>query len=150
MAHKVLAGEPFTVTVDGETYTILPEEVEVRLDPRAEYATMVDGPYTVALDTTLTPELREEGWVREFLHQVQNLRKEADLDFTDRIRIYYQAPEEVARALEANREYIMQETLAVEMEPGAFRGQAKKQASATFSLDGAEVQATVVKVEKTA
>ncbi len=147
VAHKVLAGEPFTVTVDGETYTILPEEVEVRLEPKAEYATVVDGPYTVALDTTITPELREEGWVREFVHQVQNLRKEADLDFTDRIRIYYQAPEEVARVLEANREYIMQETLAVEMKPEAFQGQAKKQASGAFRLDGGQVQVQVAWVK---
>ncbi len=143
VAHRVLAGEPFTVEVDGQTYTIQPDEVEVRLKPATEYAVEQDGPYVVALDPRLTPELRQEGWVREFIHQVQNLRKEADLELTDRIRLYVNVSSpQVRQALQAYREAILAEVLGVEVVEGVPEGVP----TTTFTLDGGEVTVGLEKV----
>jgi len=74
-----------------------------------------DGAYLAALVTDLTPELVREGLAREFVRRVQDLRKAADLEIADRIVVYYQASEGLAAAAESFREYIMAETLAVDL-----------------------------------
>jgi isoleucyl-tRNA synthetase len=117
-ALRLLQGETVEVPLDGETYTILPEEVEVRTQARAGYAVAADGPYLAALVSELTPALVHEGLAREFIRRVQDLRKTAGLEIADRIRLVYQSSPGLARAIEAFREYIMNETLAVELRMG--------------------------------
>ncbi len=117
-AQTLLSGQPIEITVDGETYAILPEEVEVIMEAKTGMAVASEGAYLAALDTTITPELRREGLAREFVRRVQNLRKEAGLEVADRIRLYYQASPGMAEAVEAHRAYIMAEVLAVEMQAG--------------------------------
>lgn len=134
VAHCVLAGQSFTVEVDGETLEILPEEVDVILHPKPGYITAVDGPYTVALDITITPELEREGWVREFVRHVQELRKEKDLDYGDRIRLYLRVDDDrVRQALEEAWDYIAEQVLAVER--ASLDGEADK----TFVLGQGQV-----------
>jgi isoleucyl-tRNA synthetase len=103
------------VTVEGEFYDILPEDVEVRLSARQGLAVAADGAYLCALRTELTPELEAEGLAREFVRRVQELRKQADLDIADRIRLYVQATPRLAEAIVTHQEYIRGETLVVEM-----------------------------------
>jgi len=103
------------VTVDGEFYDIVPEDVEVRLSARQGLAVAADGAYLCALRTDMTPELEAEGLAREFIRRVQELRKQAGFDIADRIRLYVQATPRLAEALTAHQEYIMGETLAVEI-----------------------------------
>ena len=72
--------------------------------------------------TDLSPELIAEGLAREFVRRVQDLRKTADMDIANRITIIYDATPNLKKAVENYRDYIMTETLAVEMvngEPGA-------------------------------
>jgi isoleucyl-tRNA synthetase len=69
----------------------------------------------VALDTELTPELVAEGLAREVVHRIQTARKDADLDYADRIRVRYRAAPELARGDRRHREWIAGETLAVEL-----------------------------------
>ncbi|MEO0107563.1 MAG: DUF5915 domain-containing protein [candidate division WOR-3 bacterium] len=77
-----------------------------------------DGRYLVALDTTITKELRHEGLARELVRRLQNLRKEAGFDVADRIQLRYQATPELAAAITAFASYISQEVLANEMISG--------------------------------
>ena len=91
------------------------EEVEVRLVEREGIAAQGDRELLVALDTALTPELIAEGLAREVVNRVQTARKEADLDYADRIRVRYRADGELARAIETHRDWIAGETLAVEL-----------------------------------
>ena len=70
---------------------------------------------TVALDVTLDDNLRAEGLARELVNRIQNLRKDAGLDITDRIRLSVTAGKEVRRALDANLDYIRAETLATDV-----------------------------------
>ena len=114
-ARRLLQGESLEVAVDGESYSILPEEVEVRTQAREGYAVAAEGAYLAALVTDLTPELIREGLAREFVRRVQDLRKSADLDIADRIRLFYQASPGLAEGVKAFHEYIQNETLAVEM-----------------------------------
>ena len=101
--------------MDGETYSILPDEVEVQAEARAGLTVAQEGAYLAALSTELTPELDQEGLAREFVRRVQDFRKQVDLDIADRIRLYYQASEKLPTIVQEHREYIMRETLAVEM-----------------------------------
>jgi isoleucyl-tRNA synthetase len=117
-ARKLLDGENLTVTVDGENYEITPEEVEVRAESKEGYAVASEGAYLAALVTELTPELVNEGLVREFVRRVQSLRKDADLDIADRIHLYYTASEGLADAIQAFEDYIKEETLAKELTVG--------------------------------
>jgi len=69
-----------------------------------------------ALVTELTPELVREGLAREFVRRVQDLRKSADLDVADRIKLYVTASDGLKAALEAHREYVTAETLTVDFQ----------------------------------
>jgi len=73
--------------------------------------------HAVGLDARLTPELENEGFARELVHHVQNLRKEAGFEVADRIRLQYSAGPRLAEAIAAFADYIRRETLAVELGP---------------------------------
>jgi len=93
------------------------EEVEVRLVEHEGTATQGDRELLVALEARLTPALVAEGWAREVVHRLQTARKEADLDYADRIRVVYTAAPELEEAIAAHRDWIAGETLAVELTP---------------------------------
>ena len=69
----------------------------------------------VGLVTAISPELAQEGLAREFVNRIQSLRKESGLDITDRIVIYFNAPEQIQSAVEQQNAYICRETLAVDI-----------------------------------
>ncbi len=114
-ALSLLAGKPVPVTVDGETFEVQPDEVEVRAEARSGLVVESEGAYLAALHTALTPELVREGQAREFVHQVQDLRKKADFNIADRIHLYVQATPGLTEAIHVHRDYIMGETLALEL-----------------------------------
>jgi isoleucyl-tRNA synthetase len=118
-AQKVLAGQSVMVDVDKTLYEILPEEIEIRVQAKSGFAVAADGAYLAALVTDLTPELVNEGLAREFVRRVQDLRKTADLEIADRIKLYYQVTPGLATAVKAFSEYILGETLTVALEEGA-------------------------------
>ena len=110
-AHTLLEGKPLRVQVDGASYDILPEEVEVKALAKEGFAVAEEGAYVAALVTDLTPELVQEGFAREFVRRVQDLRKTADLDVADRIELFIEASAGLRSAIEANQDYITTETL---------------------------------------
>lgn len=142
IAPQLLGGESVDVVVNGETLVILPEEVEVRAQARAGYSVASDGPYLAALVTELTPELVREGLAREFVRRVQDLRKTADLEIADRIRVYYTATPQLAEAVNDFRDYIMNETLTVEM---SMDDAPHGVNSVSDSFDGEDVTVSLVK-----
>lgn len=112
----------FTLTVAGAEVTIAKEDVDIIHEELKGWLVESDGTMTVALDTEITQELRNEGFAREFVNRVQNMRKDAGFDITDRIAIVYTASEALAPALESMKAYVMRETLAVGMEIGEVAG----------------------------
>jgi isoleucyl-tRNA synthetase len=113
---KVSALETVVINLDGEDVELSPEEVLVEVFPVEGLAVATEKGITVAVDTVITKELRLEGLAREFVRRVQDLRKQADFNISDRIEVYYQASEDLSVAAKVHREYIMNEVLAVLME----------------------------------
>lgn len=142
-ARALLAGQSLHVEVDGELVEVLPEEVEVRAQALGGFAVASEGPYLAALVTDLSPELVREGLAREFVRRVQDLRKSAELDIADRIRLYYRATPGLEAAVQDFRDYIMGETLAVELVAGTPPRDAVETSD---RFDGEEVTVALVKV----
>lgn len=117
-AAKLLAEESVQVEVDGETLEIMPDEVEVRAEAKSGLTVASEGAYLAALATDLTDDLVAEGLAREFVRRVQDLRKQAEFNISDRIKVYYKASDKLNDAVEVHKEYIMGEVLATEMTAG--------------------------------
>jgi len=93
------------------------EDIIITSEAKGEFAVYADEYLTIALDLRLTTELLEEGFAREFVNRVQNLRKEAGFEVTDHIAIQVQGlPSEKVKALQNRDEYIRNETLADSIE----------------------------------
>ena len=90
--------------------------VDVKISAKEGFAVAMENNVFTILDTTVTPQLAKEGLARELISKVQQLRKQKDYEMMDNIRIYVDADEEVADAIELHRDYIMKETLAVAVE----------------------------------
>ena len=130
VATLVRGGEVVPLELDGATITLEPEEVLVQTEAAEGLATVDSKLLTVAIETEITPALRDEGLARELVRRIQDFRKQADFDIADRIAVVYQVSAGLKGALEAHRSYIMDETLALEMkegvpEEGTFSGTTK-------------------------
>jgi len=141
-ARLLLSGNPISVSLDGENYEILPDEVEVRAEPHAGFVVAGEGAFLAALRTELTPELVREGLAREFVRRVQDLRKQSGFDIADRIHLYSTASPGLEKAIQEFREYIMGETLALELHFGETPAKA---AEATFEFDGERVKVGLIR-----
>jgi isoleucyl-tRNA synthetase len=113
-----------------------PGDVELSQQTQAGWGLASDGPVTVALDLTLTDDLRREGLAREIVHHVQALRKTAGLEVSDRIVLGVSGAGDVADAVGAHREWIAAEVLASSVQDGPFGDAA---ASADVDVDGSPV-----------
>ena len=102
--------------MNGEPVEITREMVDVRIDAKEGFAVAMENNVFTILDTTVTPELAGEGLARELVSKVQQMRKQNNYEMMDNIRIYIDADDDVKAAVEAHREYIMNETLAVSIE----------------------------------
>jgi isoleucyl-tRNA synthetase len=126
---KVLAplrrGESVTLSIDGTEYLLAPEDVLVSTQQAAEWVAADDRGVQIALSLVITPELQREGMARDFVRQVQQLRKDADLEIEDRIRVSYATENAVVMQAAAEwTDYIRSETLAdsITVEPRAPDG----------------------------
>ena len=136
LAERFGAGESVTIEVDGTSYEVAPEDVEVRSAPRAGFSVAEDGGYLVAVTTDLTPELVLEGQAREVVRRVQQLRKDAGLDISDRIRLHLGESALLRAMLEQHGAYVTDEVLAVETVWSSGKLPADR---VEFDLDGAGV-----------
>ena len=105
-------GETYTLTIDGTDIVLNKEDILVEAVKKEGFTSQVDGALTVVLDTTLTPELIEEGYAREFVSKVQSMRKDAGFDVTDRIDITCQCGDKLKAALEKGRDIVLSGVLA--------------------------------------
>jgi isoleucyl-tRNA synthetase len=106
-------GESVTVDFDGNEVTLAPDDVLISTEQSTDWFSGDDAGIQLALNIELTDELRHEGMRNDFIRLVQSLRKDADLEIQDRIRIYYQTDDtDLLAAIEEWSEYICKETLA--------------------------------------
>ena len=100
------------IEASGETYTLEPSEVDVQTENREGFFVEVDAKKFIALSTKLTHELTLEGLAREFVNKIQNMRKEADFNVSDRIKLSLDTTSSlVDEAFQVHQDYILRETL---------------------------------------
>ena len=102
------------------------EDLLITMTQKEGYVTENDPSMTVVLDTNLTEELLEEGFVREIISKIQTMRKEADFEVMDQIAVYYQGSEKVNSIFTKNCDTIKKEVLATEITSGD-QGEYKKE-----------------------
>lgn len=112
----LIAGETVDLAIPGRTVSLNQEKVDVRRSEKPGLKVLNEGTLTVALDTTVTPELLREGYVRDLIRGVQNLRKESGFEVTDRIALVASGDTDLAEALEEFRPLVAGETLAAGIE----------------------------------
>ncbi len=101
--------------LDGEPFELIKDDVEISTKDIPGWSVASEGAMTVALDITISDVLRSEGIARELVNRIQNMRKESGLEVTDKIILMVEKQAEVTRAVESNKNYICDETLASEL-----------------------------------
>jgi len=120
VAHSVAAGRTFEVSANGDAFTLEPDDVLVDSKSAQGFAFAESDGMLVALDTRIDKPLLIEGIAREVVRTVQDARKAAGLDVSDRIRLNVHAEDEVAEAVREWHDYIAEQTLAVELNGSDF------------------------------
>ena len=106
------ANKGWTGEINGEQINLDLADFEISTDDIPGWLLTTEGGITVAMDVTLTPELIKEGIARELINRIQNFRKEAGFEVTDKIEITIETTGEIASAVMNNKEYISTEVLA--------------------------------------
>jgi len=101
--------------IDGVRVVVTPADFEITSEDMPGWLVATEGKLTVALDITVTDELRAEGVARELINRIQNIRKDSEFEVTDRIRVEIERKELVAAALAGYADYIASQTLAAEV-----------------------------------
>jgi isoleucyl-tRNA synthetase len=140
MAQLNVDGQ-LTVTLDGVEEVLTAEDLLIETAQMEGYVSESDRGITVVLDTNLTKELIEEGFVREIISKVQTMRKDANFEVTDHIRLYQDANEKIRNILMNNAEQIKKETLTDAIFLGEMKGH-----TADWRINGEQVTLGVTKV----
>ncbi len=112
--------------IDGNEVVLTKEDLLIDMTQTEGYVSESDYGITVVLDTNLTPELLEEGFVREIISKIQTMRKEADFEVTDKIHVTYTGSEKAESVFAANKQEISDDVLAVSMEKAEPSGYVKE------------------------
>ena len=114
------------LVVEGHEAHLSPDDITVHTENKPGLVAASEGDLTVALELTISEALRYEGLAREFVNRVQNMRKEADFQVTDRIEIWLEASQQLLQAINHQTEYVKNETLCEDIHPGQSGGTHQK------------------------
>ncbi len=112
---KIEQDKTYSLQLDGEVFELLITDVEIQTEDIPGWLVVSENGLTVALDVTITDELKQEGNAREFVNKVQNLRKDKDFQVLDRIKVSVVKNEVLEKTLASFKEYIANEILAKEI-----------------------------------
>ncbi|MDL2236859.1 isoleucine--tRNA ligase [Christensenellaceae bacterium OttesenSCG-928-K19] len=126
IVNTVNGGNAYEFEVNGSPVALMLEDVLIEPAQREGYVAETSGDYAVIIDTALTPELIEEGNVREIISKVQTMRKEAGFEVTDKIVLYIAHNEAVLSVLDKNKDPIAKEVLADKIVAGEAAGYTKE------------------------
>ncbi len=137
-------GREVRVSIADYDAVVAPSDVTIEVEAREGLAVQADGGITVALDTTLTEELRDEGFAREMINKIQFMRKEAGFDVVDRIRVYYEADARLQAAVERFASKVASETLAESVTVGPEAGELARE----WDVNGERARIAVERVQE--
>ncbi|MBN2486556.1 MAG: isoleucine--tRNA ligase [Bacteroidales bacterium] len=106
----------YSINIEGQVIDLLASDVEITSEDIPGWLVASEGRLTVALDVTITDELRHEGIARELVNRIQNLRKDSGLEVTDKIHLKILHAEGIVEAINSHKEYIGLQTLAAKIE----------------------------------
>lgn len=115
--EQLNSGEPLKLTVDGTAVEIGKEDVLISTLQKDGFVSSSDAGFTVVLDTNLTDDLIEEGYVREFISKVQTMRKDNGFEVLDRITVSFAAKDKLTEIVTRNQEEIKTQLLANALTP---------------------------------
>ena len=130
-----------TITIDGNEEKLEEEDLLIETAQSDDFESVSDKGITVVLDKNLTPELIEEGFVREIISKVQTMRKDADFEVMDHICLYVNGNDKIAEIINANASEIQDEVLADKIEIGSVDGFTKE-----WNINGENVTLAVKKL----
>ncbi|WP_439130030.1 DUF5915 domain-containing protein, partial [Polaribacter sp.] len=113
--NKIEKDKNISIEVNGKNITLELSDVEISSKDIEGWLVANEGALTVALDVTITEELRKEGIARELINRIQNARKDTGLEVTDKIKLTVVKDPSLENAITANKNYIMSETLTNEL-----------------------------------
>lgn len=116
LASKVKNGDAEKIEIDGTTIELNADNLLITMQGKDGFAFAGEGEIGVVLDTHITPELKEEGYVREILSKVQNMRKDKGFEVLDNINLYVYGNEMLESVVNKNEELIKHDTLALKVE----------------------------------
>ena len=125
MAELKSTGE-LKLDIDGQEIVLLEEDLLIDMAQMEGYVSESDHTITVVLDTNLTPELIEEGFVRELVSKIQTMRKEAGFEVMDKIRVYAKDNDKIVDIMKNHGDEIKSEVLAEEIVTGETKGYEKE------------------------
>jgi isoleucyl-tRNA synthetase len=109
--NEIDSNGSINVVINGNSITLTSEEVEITSQDIPGWLVANANGLTVALDITISDELRQEGVARELVNRIQNIRKDSGFEVTDKIKVQLQRNGDLERSINNNNEYIMSETL---------------------------------------
>jgi isoleucyl-tRNA synthetase len=133
----------FTLKTEEGSFKVLEEHIEIISSGKEGYTDAPFGGGHVFINTELTPELIQEGLVRDIIRRIQSMRKDADLEYTQKIKLYYKGDTDVKVAIEKWSAYIKAETLAVEIKTGTI----KSGISADWKIDEKKIVLTIAPIK---
>ena len=133
-------GFTLTIELDGVSEVLEKDDLLIEINQTEGFVSDSDRGVTVVLDTTLTPELIEEGFVREIISKLQTMRKEADFEVMDKITVYQTGNETIEAIMKKNEVMIKSVVLATSFVYGSTDGYTKE-----WNLNGEDVVLAVKK-----
>jgi isoleucyl-tRNA synthetase len=139
--EQVLKGGTYALTVGDQVFELAPEEILITFEGPENLKCSLEQGTFLALDTTLTPELLQEGLARDFNRMLQDQRKVLNLDISDRIVVSYSASPRIAEAITAHEAFLRNELLAERLELSPAQNGGVK-----LALSGEDVFVTIKRV----
>ena len=140
LMNELKANGKVKLVIDGTEVELEESDLLIDTAQKEGHVSVENNGVTVVLDTNLSEELIEEGFVREIVSKIQTMRKEAGFEVLDRIVVYHKDSEKVSGVIERNKESIMGDVLALEMTEGEGEGYTKE-----WNINGEKVTLTVKK-----
>ena len=130
--------------LEGEMVELGEEDLEIGEREKEGYIIESENEYKVALFTTLTEKLKDEGFARELVNKIQNMRKSAGFEVMDRIKVDIKTTPRLYKAIEAFNQYIKRETLAKEISESGEKGESSKE----WDINGEKAQISVSRMKR--
>ena len=134
-----------TLNVDGNDAIIEANDVEIISEDIPGWLVANEGNITIALDVTITEELKQEGIARDIVNRIQNIRKSRDYDITDKINLVFAPNADTDAAINAYSDYIARQVLATSISIGDINGEEGAEGVETLEIDEIKVDVSITK-----